>query len=193
MAGQRGGPGAGSELKQLLGGSRGCPRKAALSQTGAMTLGPSPPTPRVPSGSKCPKDSVGWQLRTGLPTRRAGLGCPRPGRTRLPVCFGGGERAGALPAASGGPALTRALLLGRGGRLLHSGARDPAAQDAQAEPTGRGPGLELQVPALLTRGRGGAGCHAGAAQQGRRGAAGPRPQAGGQNAHGPPRTWHRLW
>ncbi|XP_008046913.1 GTPase HRas isoform X5 [Carlito syrichta] len=41
----------------------------------------------------------------------------------------------------------------RGGRLLHAGARDPAAQAAEAEPAGRErPGLhELQVRALLTQ------------------------------------------
>ncbi|XP_021563549.1 GTPase HRas isoform X2 [Carlito syrichta] len=43
----------------------------------------------------------------------------------------------------------------RGGRLLHAGARDPAAQAAEAEPAGRErPGLhELQVRALLTQRR----------------------------------------
>lgn len=100
---------------------------------------------------------------------------------------------------------------GRGGRLLHAGARDSAAQGAQAEPAGRGrPRLpELQVPALLTPpcpprallllrqphrpGPGGAGCweEVQTEQGGGRKEMPPepgQPRVSGQSDRRPPRT-----
>ncbi|XP_054998569.1 GTPase HRas isoform X1 [Sorex araneus] len=60
-----------------------------------------------------------------------------------------GARSGS-GSSSGTPGTQRPWLW-RGGRLLHTGARDPPAQGSQAEPAGRGrPGLhQLPLPALL--------------------------------------------
>lgn len=98
------------------------------------------------------------------------------------------------------PLLSGPFSPGRGGRVLHAGARDPAAQGAQAEPTGRGrPGLhELQVPALLTPlwvlcARPAPAQAPEVPDAGRRGGRKEvpepgQPRLGGQSDRGPPRT-----
>ena len=119
--------------------------------------------------------------------------------------WAGGEVAGApwspglLPcwALRPGPPLSGPSSPGRGGCLLHTGARDPAAQGAQAESAGRGGRRlhELQVPVVLTatarrhrcrprRHRvlgGGRGRKEVPPEPG-------QPRVGGQSDRGPPRT-----